>query len=470
MIAEVLDESKAHLSVYSLAEAIRNKEISPLELVELLLHRIEKIDGHINSYIWVNPRVEEDARRAERAVFQGFDLGPLHGVPISIKDIIATADGPTTAGSKVSGVAGLEGKRDAEVVRLLRQAGALVLGKTNLHEFAFGITSENEHFGPVRNPWDRSRVAGGSSGGSAAAVVSGLSPASVGTDTRGSIRIPSACCGATGLKPTLGKVSTNGVLPLSWTLDHVGPICASARDAALLTAIMSGDAVNTQIYLNAVGQPPSSLKVGICPYYFRDLQPCVRRAVEEGAASLEKTGAQIVEVQMDTLDDALTASDIITRAEAVAIHDEHLREQPEGYGDKVKKRISSGYEVSGIDLVRAERSLLETTREFEKVFESVDCLLAPTLPLAAPPLGTEFVSSAAGDVTLVHEFVRLNAPQNMAGLPAITIPCGFTEDRLPIGMQIVARRGGEETILSLSGLYQRETDWHTRRPPVEDLE
>jgi len=269
------------------------------------------------------------------------------------------------------------------------------------------------------------------------------------------------------MKPTLGKVSTEGVLPLSWTLDHVGPICASAKDAALMSAIMSGDAINIQSYLTAVSQPPGSPKVGICPYYFRDLQPCVQHAVEEAATALENAGAQIVEVQMDTLDDALTASDIITRAEAVAIHDQHLREQPEGYGEKVKKRISSGYDISGIDLVRAQRSLLETTDEFAEIFKGVDCLLAPALPLPPPPLGTELVSSGADDVTLVHEFVRLNAPQNMAGLPAIALPCGFTEDRLPMGMQIFARRGGEETILSLAGLYQRETDWHTRRPPVE---
>ena len=464
----MLDQTFAFKAISDLVSATSKKEISPVELVDLLLSRIDRIDDKINSFVALNPEVRKDAESAEKQIVKGQPTGPLCGIPISIKDIILTESVPTTGGSKVFG-AGLASTQDAEIVQLLRQAGGIVLGKTNLHEFAFGITSENEHFGSVKNPWDPSRVAGGSSGGSAAAVVAGLSIGSIGTDTRGSIRIPSSCCGATGLKPTYGLVSTEGVLPLSWTLDHVGPIGNCVGDIALLMGVVSCRRNGLENYLQALKREIGTLKIGVCPYYFNRLDPAVEDAITGAIEVYADAGAEIIETDMATLEQALEASDIITRAEAVTIHDPDLRAKSECYGKKVKERLSSGYQVSGMDLVKAERTLLKTVEEFRQVFNQVDCLIAPTLPVAPPHLGTETIPSEGQDRSLVVEFVRLNAPQNVAGLPALALPCGFTEDSLPIGMQLIAWRDQEELILSLGAHYQRVTDWHSRVPTLANL-
>jgi aspartyl-tRNA(Asn)/glutamyl-tRNA(Gln) amidotransferase subunit A len=464
----MLDQAFAFKNISDLVSAISTKEISPVELVDLLLSRIERIDTQTNSYISLNPKVREDAQLAERRIVEGQLAGPLCGIPVSIKDIILTESVPTTGGSKVFGT-GLESAQDAKVVRLLRKAGAIVVGKTNLHEFAFGITSENEHFGPVRNPWDPNRVAGGSSGGSAAAVVAGLSIGSIGTDTRGSIRIPSSCCGATGLKPTHNRVSMEGVLPLSWTLDHVGPIGKSVSDIAILMGVVSEQADGVATYPRALRGELGSLKIGVCPYYFEHLDPVVENVLQEAIKVYEDAGAEIVSIKMETLNQALQASDIITRAEAVTIHDSDLSDKPECYGKQVRERLSSGYQVSGMELVTAERAILRTVEEFRQVFNQVDCLVAPTLPVAPPLLGTEIIRSGGRECGIVIEFVRLNAPQNVAGLPALALPCGFTRESLPVGMQLIAWRDKEELILSLGAYYQRVTDWHSRVPPMADL-
>lgn len=464
----MLDQSFVFKPVSELVSAIRKRNISPVELVDLLLSRIEQLDHRINSYLSVNPAAREEAVQIEKAVCKGLPLGSLCGIPLSIKDIILTKSLPTTGGSRVFGD-GLQTGNDAEVVRLLSEAGGIVLGKTNLHEFAFGITSENEHYGPVRNPWNPDHVAGGSSGGSAAAVVLGLSIGSIGTDTRGSIRIPSACCGATGLKPTLNAVSTEGVLPLSWTLDHVGPITTSVEDTALLLAVISGKENRLPRYQEALRREIQSMRIGICPYFFRDLDPAVESAVDQTLKVFEKAGAKLDPIEIEGLDKALDASDIIARAEAVTIHDFNLVEKPECYGEKVRKRLSSGYQVSGMELVKAERIRLETVEAFRQTFSEVECLVAPTLPVPAPALGTDVIRSGGREKGIVDEFVRLNAPQNVAGLPALSMPCGFTDDSLPIGIQLIAWRDEEELLLSLGGHFQRVTDWHLKRPPLAEL-
>jgi len=461
----MLDDSFAFRAIAELVSAIRNRDISPVALIDLLLSRINKFDSRINSYLSLNPAAREEAERLEKAIVEGKPTGSLCGIPISIKDIILTESLPTTAGSKIFGK-GLSSLHDAEVVRRLRQAGAIILGKTNLHEFAFGITSENEHFGPVKNPWNLNHVAGGSSGGSAAAVVSALCLGSIGTDTRGSIRIPSACCGATGLKPTLDSVSTEGVLPLSWTLDHVGPIASSVEDLAILAAEILQQNREAKDSREALEKPLSSMKIGLCPYFFRDTDPRIESAVRDAIRVFEDAGVKTHSTKIDVLDEALQASDIITRAEAVTIHDSDLRSRPECYGQKVRERLISGYEISGVDLVRAERVRITTIETFRKVFSQVDFLVAPTLPVPAPPLGTETIGSGEEQSSIVHEFVRFNAPQNVAGLPALALPCGFSTDSLPIGMQLIAWRNQERLLLSLGTHFQRLTNWHQRRPPL----
>jgi len=462
---DMLDHSFAFKPISELVAAISTLNVSPVELVDLLTSRIGEIDSLLNSFLSLNPTAREEAEAIEKRLIEGGQAGPLCGIPLSIKDIILTKALPTTAGSKVFGE-GIYSEHDAKVVELLRQADAIILGKTNLHEVAFGITSENEHFGPVKNPWNLNHVAGGSSGGSAAAVVSGLSFGSIGTDTRGSIRIPSACCGATGLKPTLNAVSTDGVLPLSWTLDHVGPIACSVQDVAIIMDVISQRRNTPFRYQKALKVDIDGLRIGVCPYFFVDLGAEVGTAVETAIKVFEAGGAKVVQVELDILDEALHASDIIARAEAVTIHDFNLTNKPGCYGAKVRERLSSGYQVSAIDLVKAERIRLRTVEAFQQVLSTVDCLIAPALPVAAPPLGTEKIRSGQTERGIVDEFVRLNAPQNVAGIPALVLPCGLTKDSLPIGLQLIAWRNHEGLLFSLAAHFQKTTDWHLKRPPL----
>src|SRR5712692_302162 len=258
----------AFASATEVARAIAARDVSPVEVVEATLKRIQRLNPTLNAFIAVREQARADAQEAERKLPRG-DLGPLHGVPISIKDLILTRDLPTTAGSKIFGQ-GLTSRHDAPVVRRLRRAGAIIIGKNNLHELALGVTNLNEHFGPARNPWNTACVPGGSSGGSAAAVAAGLGCASIGSDTRGSIRIPAACCGVTGLKPTYGLVSTEDVIPLAWSLDHVGPITRSVEDGALLLGAIVGRTA-ARHYVTALERPVRELRFGICEYFLRDL-------------------------------------------------------------------------------------------------------------------------------------------------------------------------------------------------------
>jgi aspartyl-tRNA(Asn)/glutamyl-tRNA(Gln) amidotransferase subunit A len=441
----------------NIAAAIAARTISPVEVMETVLGNIERLEPRLHAFLCINPKARQEAVRAETAVQGGQRLGPLHGVPISVKDLILTRGMRTTAGSRTFG-AGLPGTRDAPVVRRLRRAGAIIVGKTNLHEIAMGVTTENEHFGPTRNPWDVERIPGGSSGGSAAAVAAGLGYGSVGTDTRGSIRIPAACCGITGLKPTYGLVSTEGVIPLSWTLDHVGPMTRSVEDAALMLGVMTGRRGAVERYLAATALEVTSLRLGICEYYLRDLDPEVGAAVQEAIDLLRRSGVAIREVSVPELEGAQAASAVITGAEALAYHDERLRQQPEGFGPLVRQRLEKASQLTAVELVRAERKQLELMAAFERVFEEVDCLVGATIPILPPKIGEQ--------ASILDSVTRLNSPQNMAGLPALSLPCGFSRSGLPIGLQVMANRNREDVVFRIGGHYQRETDWHRRRPPA----
>ena len=441
----------------AIAAAIAARTISPVEVMETVLGNIERLEPRLHIFLCINPKARQEAVRAETAVQGGQRLGPLHGVPISVKDLILTRGMRTTAGSRTFG-AGLPGTRDAPVVRRLRRAGAIIVGKTNLHEIAMGVTTENEHFGPTRNPWDVERIPGGSSGGSAAAVAAGLGYGSVGTDTRGSIRIPAACCGITGLKPTYGLVSTEGVIPLSWTLDHVGPMTRSVEDAALMLGVMTGRRGAVERYLTATALEVTSLRVGVCEYYLRDLDPEVGAAVQEAIDLLRRSGVTIREVTLPELEGVQAASGVITGAEALAYHDERLRQRPDGFGPLVRQRLEKASQLTAMELVRAERKRLELVAAFERVFEEVDCLVGATIPILPPKIGEAAL--------ILDSVTRLNSPQNMAGLPALSLPGGFSRSGLPIGLQVMANRNREDVVFRIGGHYQRETDWHRRRPPA----
>jgi aspartyl-tRNA(Asn)/glutamyl-tRNA(Gln) amidotransferase subunit A len=444
-------------SVANLAQAIATRQTSSSNVVAATLQRIQRLDPSLGAFLAVNPRLLAEARAADRAVAAGRQLGPLHGVPISLKDLILTRGMPTTAGSKAF-TGRLPANRNAPLVRRLRRAGALLLGKTNLHEIAMGVTTVNEHFGPARNPWDTARVAGGSSGGSAVAVAAGLGAGSIGTDTRGSIRIPAACCGITGLKPTLGLVSTEDVIPLSWTLDHAGPMTRSVEDAAILLAALTGRSRDARTWQAALTRPVTGLRVGVCDYYLDPVDPVIRSAVQEAIAAFGQSGCALRPITIRELDGAQAASAVITGAEAIAYHDQTLRDRPEGYGPMVRQRLERGYDLKAIDLARAERKRLALIAAFDEVFREVDLLIGASIAVLPPRIEDR----APG---LLDAFTRLNSPQNMAGLPALVLPCGMSPEGLPLAMQMIAARGREDVLFAAGAHWQRETDWHQRRPP-----
>ena len=450
------------LTLREARDGIARRAFSPVDVMAAVLARLEATAG-LRAILWRNPDAERLARDAEARTG---DLPHLHGVPITLKDLLLTRDAPTTAGSRTFGD-GLRSRSDATLVRRLRRAGAIILAKTNLHEIAMGVTSANEHFGAVRNPWDPSRSPGGSSGGSAAAVAAGVGYGSVGTDTRGSIRIPAACCGITGLKPTYGLVSTEGVIPLSWSLDHAGPMTRSVEDAALLLMAMhrAGKALGSQVQA-AVGRPPPRLRIGLLSDLQEDLDPEIERAFREAAELFRDAGHRGGELRIPRLAQAHAASGVIAGAEALTYHGERLRSQPEGFGPTIRKRLASGATLTAVQLVEAERERDALRRAFDIAFQSFDLLLAPTLPAFPPALGEDTVRLARGAAPVLDSFTRWNALQNLAGVPCLSIPCGLSRDGLPIGLQLTAPQRGEARLLSAGAWFQRQTDWHQRRPPV----
>ena len=435
-----------------------------MEVVEHALRRIERLNPVLNAFISVREAALDEARLMERAGARG-RTSPLFGVPISIKDLMLMRDGRTTAGSRIFGD-GLESNHDAPVVRRLKRAGAIVVGKTNLHELALGVTNVNEHFGPAHNPWDVMRVCGGSSGGSAVAVATRLGYASVGSDTRGSIRIPAACCGVTGLKPTYGLVPVDDVIPLSWSLDHVGPITRSVEDAALLLGPMTGRGGR---YLKALGRSAKQITVGVCEYFLRDLDPEIERAVLAAIDVFRAAGCKVREVAMPEVEGSHGASGVITLAEAVTYHDKNLRERPQNFGKAVFGRLEPGYKLTALDLVRAERKRVEVVAGFARAFQDVDCLIGATIPAFPPAIGEDTIRLRGRETTLLAEFPRLTSPANLAGAPALSIPCGMSASGLPIGLQLMAARGKDEVVLSLGAEYQRNTDWHRAIPNTDKL-
>jgi aspartyl-tRNA(Asn)/glutamyl-tRNA(Gln) amidotransferase subunit A len=441
-------------SALEIAEKIRKRRISPVEVVEETLLRIERLNPRFNAFIAVfGDQARQAAKRAERLVMQRRrKVPPLFGVPVSVKDIVFTTEAPTTAGSKIFGE-GLTVTDDAPVVRRLRRAGAIIIGKTNLHEVALGVTSANEHFGPVRNPHDPERVAGGSSGGSAVAVATGMGPLSVGTDTRGSIRIPAACCGVVGLKPTRGLVPTEGVLPLSPSLDHVGPLAMTAADCALMLEVMAGSRYAGR-FVKAARRSARGMKVGISEFHLRDLDSPVQKPIEAMLRRLKKLGCTLHDVRMPALDESHLASIVISASEAVSYHDQFLKTNPDAYGPLVRKRLQDAYRWTAVDLVRAQATMIALTTAFRRVFETLDCLVGAVLPCSPPTIGDTTVRINGNEISVVDAFTRFNAPQNMAGIPALSIPCGAVNG-LPVGFQVLGASGNDEAVLRLGSALER---------------
>jgi aspartyl-tRNA(Asn)/glutamyl-tRNA(Gln) amidotransferase subunit A len=453
-----------HLTLSDAAAAIRAGDLSPVELTDFYLARIERLDPVLNAFITVTA---DEARAAARAAQDGTGPdGPLRGVPLALKDLFDTAGVRTTGGSKILADRGPD--RDATVTARLRAAGAVFLGKLNMHEFAYGVSNDNPHFGPCRNPWDLERIPGGSSGGSGAAVAAGMCLGSLGSDTGGSIRIPSSLCGITGLKPTYGRVSRTGVLPLSWSMDHVGPMAGSVRDCALLLGAIAGydpgDPASADVpapdYVAGLDGGVRGLRVGLPRRHFFDhLDDEVRAAVERAAATLREEGAEVRDVTIEGIERANVAGSTILFSEASAYHDQWLREGPEDYGEDVRERLLVGALYPATAYINAQRVRTLVRAAFLDTLSGVDVLLAPATQMTAPPIAGFTVDTRAG-------LTRLTMPINLVGLPSLALPCGFGGGGLPIGMQLIGRPFDEATILRAGHAYQRVTDWHTRRPAL----
>jgi aspartyl-tRNA(Asn)/glutamyl-tRNA(Gln) amidotransferase subunit A len=444
-------------SIAEMLPQLRQKKISPVEITQACLDRIQTFDPALNSFITVmtNSALAE-ARQAEAEIGRGEWRGPLHGIPIAIKDLIDVAGARTTAASAL--LPNQIAQEDAKVIRRLRAAGAVILGKNNLHEFAYGGSSLVSHFGDVHNPRNPAHTAGGSSGGSAAAVAAGLCFAAIGTDTAGSIREPAALCGCVGLKPTYGRVSCAAVIPLSWSLDHVGPLAATVEDAALVLQAIAGydaaDSASVEVavsdYVGGLRDEVKMLRVGIPrAHFFDDLDAEVAAAMERSMALLRTLVAEVREVEIEVPTDRT-----VQMAEAYAYHAENAAGSPELYQPETLRRIRSGADLPAAEYIQRRRELERERRRAREFFAEVDLLVTPTCPLPAPTIAElKKDPDALRPAELV--LLRNTRPFNVWGLPAVSVPCGLTRSGLPIGLQIAGPHWREDLVLRLAHAYEQ---------------
>lgn len=458
-------------SILEISRRLRNRELSPVDLAIECLAQIEKLNPALNAFITVTAEsAMQQARQTEGEILRGEDRGPLHGIPLGLKDIIDTAGARTTAASSL--FKDRVPTQDAEVVQRLRSAGAVFLGKQNLHEFAYGGSSMISYYGEVHNPWNPTHIAGGSSGGSTAAVAAGLGFGAIGTDTAGSVREPAAQCGVVGIKPTYGRVSTRGVIPLSSSLDHVGLIARTVSDVAVLLQAIAGfdredkNSVDLQVpnYLAHLQVAPKPARIGVPRrFFYEELDSEVAAAVELALAVLKNLGCEIREINLEIPTDRT-----LQAAESYAIHRKFVSENPELYQPETLRRIRSGENVSEAQLEAARQDLTKARSEIQTVFSNLDFLVTPAVPIPAPQLA-ELKQNP--DLLRPRELVLLRntRPFNVWGLPAISVPCGFTRSGLPIGLQIAGPTWSEAAILHLAYAYEQATDWHKHEPNLVAL-
>ena len=461
-----------YVPLTDLSRRIRTRALSPVTLIEACLDRIERCRA-LNAFITVTAEVARaQAGEAEREIAAGRYRGPLHGIPVSLKDLIDTKGIRSTCGSRI--LADRVPSEDAAVAARLHAAGAVLLGKNNLHEFAFGVTTDNPHFGPTRNPWRLDRIPGGSSGGSGAAVAAGCGPVSIGTDTGGSIRIPAALCGVVGLKPTYGRVSRRGVFPLSWTLDHIGPLTRTVEDAALVLQAIAGPDPKDPSTLGqgvpdfAAGLRKSvaGVRIGVpADEYHSEMAADVRAQFRAALEVLAGVGLELEDVEFPRAGEARTAAATVLFAEAASVHESWLSDRAGEYGADTLALLRQGTFLTATQYLRAQRVRALIASEVGALMEQVAALVLPTIPIVAPAIGqsTVTVGGRSTDARgVITRFVRLI---NFVGLPAVSVPCGFGADGLPVGLQIVGRSNDEATVLAIAHAYEQATPWHTRRPP-----
>jgi aspartyl-tRNA(Asn)/glutamyl-tRNA(Gln) amidotransferase subunit A len=456
----------AYATIRDLGAQFRGRTLSPVELTETLLARIGKLDPTLHAFVTLTAdRARAEARAAEAAFRRGGDVSPLCGIPVAYKDLYATKGVLTTAGSAL--LADWVPDADATCVSRLQNAGCVMLGKLITHEFAFGIQFPGHRFPPARNPWNVAHIPGGSSSGSGAALAAGLCVGSLGSDTGGSIRGPAAFSGIVGIKPTYGRCSRAGVVTLSWTLDHTGPMARTVEDCAYLLQALAGhdpaDPASSRApvgdYLASLRDGVRGLRVGVPrAYFFEGINAEMQRAFETALGVLRSLGASVEDVAIPSIHDSMVFMAIML-VEAFAYHERDLRERPDLYGDVLREKLMAGGLITGAEYAQAQRLRARLGEDMGAALSRVDVLATPTTPGPAPAFATVLDPE--------FPFARSNmGPFNMAGLPALAVPCGFTEAGLPLSLQIAGRAFDEATVLRVGHAYEQATDWHRRHPPV----
>ncbi|PLT35130.1 amidase [Bacillus sp. V5-8f] len=449
-------------SIQELMPLIRDKSISPVEVTKSVLENVESYDDQVNAYIEVQKDESiKAAQQAESEIMNGNYRGQLHGIPMALKDILYFKNEKATMGSKIHKdfIAGF----DATAVSKLKDEGTIFTGKLNMHEYAWGATTTNPHFGATRNPWDLTKIPGGSSGGSAAAVASDMTIASLGTDTGGSIRIPASCCGIIGLKPTHGRISKYGCFPLSWSLDHIGPMTKTVYDAALLLETLSGydpqDPTSADVpnknFTDLLSDDIKGTVIGINEeYFFNNVDSRVEESVKKAILELEKLGAKIETVRIPALALSEFAELVTITTEASAIHHDNLISQPGNFGDDVRFLLEFGELIPAVDYLKAQQIRRQLSNDFAKAFKQVDVLITPTLPFLAPNIGELTVNINGVQLSFLDQVIRFTGPGNLTGLPALSIPCGIA-DGLPVGLQIMGPAFKEENVLKVAYIIEK---------------
>ena len=464
------------LGIAALGEAISSKQVSPVEAADAYLERIARLDDRFRAYIsTASEQASSAARAAENDIQAGNYRGPLHGVPVAVKDLFLVEGLPRTGGSRVLGED--PSRRDATSVARLKAAGAVVLGTLNLHEFAYGPTGINPHYGTARNPWNTERVCGGSSSGSGAAVAARLAAGALGTDTGGSIRIPAALCGVVGLKQTYGLASRDGIYPLCETFDHGGPLARSVEDVALLLQAIAGtdprdpSTRNAQVgeYTSALRRDLVGLRIGVPKnYFFDDLHPDVSAAVRAALSVLEELGAQVAEIELPFVQAATEAWTSMALAESYLVHEQHLSDHAGELSEDVRDRLGLGKAITARQLVHAQWCRTEVIREMGRVLEAVDLLATPASPIPAVRVSDAAVTHDGRSWQGPEVLGRLCRLAAFTGQPALSLPCGFTADGLPVGLQLLGDWFCEPLLLGAAHAYEQATDWHRRRPTALD--
>jgi aspartyl-tRNA(Asn)/glutamyl-tRNA(Gln) amidotransferase subunit A len=460
-------------SVEELAPLIENKTVSPVELTKAVLDHAEEVQKDTNAYMaFYRKDAIAQAQKAEEEINNGNYRGMYHGIPIAIKDNIYMKDKVTTMSSKIH--KDFVSDYDATVVQKMKEAGIILIGKLSMHEYAWGITNNNPHSGPVRNPWNLDKIPGGSSGGSGAAVASHATVATLGTDTAGSIRIPSSANGIVGLKQTFGRVSKYGVFPLAWTLDHVSPMTKTVKDAAGLLEIIAGFDENDPTTVNVpvdnyVEQTTGDVKdvvIGVNEdYFFNQVDSDIEKLVRDGIQKLVDQGATVKPVEIPTLKYAEWAELITSLSEASTIHHSNLQSRPDDFGDDIRMLFELGELPSAVDYLQAQQVRRQLKQDFKKAFDEVDVLIAPTLPIIPNDIGDKYADLNGEKVDLINHIIRFMGPLNLTGLPALSVPCGF-KDGLPVGMQIIGPAFKEGRILNVGYAFEQTNPLQDKKPGI----